>query len=241
MSEPITILLRLLIAHLFAELIFQFSSGSFRGGTPHWKARGLYLQALISAGLAYLLAGLWLIWWLPLLVFLLRIIVGIWKEFRPRKSVYVFTDQLLYVLMLALIWVVVFDKWQSANEFFAAIYSDSQTLLILSAYLFISWPMGILIGMATQKWRDEAGVNAEGLARAGMWIGFFERFLILTFILINQYTAVGLLIAAKSILRFNDKEASTQRKTEYVLIGTLMSFSASVLLAWLIGLALQFI
>ena len=42
-----------------------------------------------------------------------------------------------------------------------------------------------------------------------MWIGFFERFLIFTFILINQYTAIGFLIAAKSVLRFNDKEYGT--------------------------------
>lgn len=75
------------------------------------------------------------------------------------------------------------------------------------------------------------------LARAGMWIGFFERFLIFTFIIIDQYTAKGFLIAAKSVLRFDDKENSTQKKAEYVLIGTLMSFSASLVL----GLFLKYI
>ena len=100
---------------------------------------------------------------------------------------------------------------------------------MIAGYIVVTWPLGILIGVATERWRNEPGVNTEGLAKAGMWIGFFERFLIFTFILIDQYTAIGLLIAAKSVLRFNEKENSTQKKTEYVLIGTLMSFSASLL------------
>jgi len=41
----------------------------------------------------------------------------------------------------------------------------------------------------------------------------------LALILLGQYEAVGLIIAAKSILRFN-----ATKKSEYVLIGTLLSF-----------------
>ncbi len=46
-----------------------------------------------------------------------------------------------------------------------------------------------------------------------------ERLLALALILIGQYEAVGLIITAKSILRFN----ATQ-KSEYVLVGTFLSF-----------------
>jgi ABC-type proline/glycine betaine transport system permease subunit len=56
-----------------------------------------------------------------------------------------------------------------------------------------------------------------------------ERFLILSFILINQWAAIGFLLAAKSIFRFGDlKEGKYQKKTEYILIGTLMSFSIAL-------------
>jgi hypothetical protein len=48
---------------------------------------------------------------------------------------------------------------------------------------------------------------------------------VLTFILLNQFEAVGFLLAAKSILRF--KEAETL-KSEYVLIGTMLSFAIAI-------------
>ncbi|MCG6189305.1 hypothetical protein [Maribellus maritimus] len=50
-------------------------------------------------------------------------------------------------------------------------------------------------------------------------IGIVERFLALALIIMGQYQAVGLIIAAKSILRFKGVQ-----KSEYVLIGTLLSF-----------------
>jgi len=48
-------------------------------------------------------------------------------------------------------------------------------------------------------------------------------------ILVNQFSAVGLIIAAKSILRFKSTE-----KNEYILVGTLLSFGIAVLLGIII-------
>ena len=68
-----------------------------------------------------------------------------------------------------------------------------------------------------------------GLDRAGLWIGRLERTLILTFVLVWRFEAIGLLIAAKSILRFGDASSPGRRKeTEYILIGTLVSFALAV-------------
>ena len=44
----------------------------------------------------------------------------------------------------------------------------------------------------------------------------------------NQYAAIGLLITAKGLLRFSEKDKQ-EEKTEYVLIGSLISFSISVI------------
>jgi len=63
------------------------------------------------------------------------------------------------------------------------------------------------------------------LRNAGRLIGITERFLVLTFMLLNQFAAIGFLIAAKSILRFQGKESI---KTEYVLIGTMLSFGLAI-------------
>ena len=61
---------------------------------------------------------------------------------------------------------------------------------------------------------------------AGALIGSVERWLILIFVCMQRYDALGLLIAAKSIIRFSEKETS---KTEYVLAGTLLSIFIAVL------------
>ena len=60
----------------------------------------------------------------------------------------------------------------------------------------------------------------------GLWIGCTERIIILTFMLANHYDAVGLLVAAKSILRVSDQQA--RKQTEYVLLGTLLSLAVAL-------------
>ena len=65
----------------------------------------------------------------------------------------------------------------------------------------------------------------ESPFRAGGLIGTLERWLILVFVVLGQYEAIGFLLAAKSIIRFKDTETS---KTEYVLAGTLISVAIAV-------------
>lgn len=75
---------------------------------------------------------------------------------------------------------------------------------------------------------EEAKISEElkrGLEKAGRWIGSFERILALFLVLMQQYEAIGFIITAKSILRFSDREL---HKTEYVLVGTLMSFGIAI-------------
>ena len=56
----------------------------------------------------------------------------------------------------------------------------------------------------------------------------------------GQPTGVGFLITAKSILRFGDVKESTQRKlTEYIIIGTFMSFGWGLAIAVLTQLGIQ--
>lgn len=78
---------------------------------------------------------------------------------------------------------------------------------------------------------DKAPLLEEnGLEKAGEWIGYIERFLVLTFILVNQWAGIGFLLAAKSIFRYGDlKENKDIRMTEYVLIGTLCSFTIAII------------
>jgi hypothetical protein len=72
-----------------------------------------------------------------------------------------------------------------------------------------------------------AGRSAEGAGHdaghkgAGRLIGILERTLMLPMILYGQWGAIGLLLAAKSIARF--EELKVRKFAEYYLVGTLMS------------------
>ncbi len=64
-------------------------------------------------------------------------------------------------------------------------------------------------------------------------VGIVERIIILIFVLQNQYSAIGLLIAAKGIIRFNEKDRQ-EIKTEYLVIGTLLSMGIAIVTGLLI-------
>lgn len=72
----------------------------------------------------------------------------------------------------------------------------------------------------------------SGLKEGGMYIGLLERAMIMLLILLGEPTGVGFLIAAKSILRFGEvKEAGQHKMTEYIIIGTFMSFGWGLFIA----------
>lgn len=84
--------------------------------------------------------------------------------------------------------------------------------------------------MATWRKKKKEGQPEElGLENAGFWIGILERVLSYTFIISGQFGAVAFLIGAKSVFRFGDMKEDRQIGfTEYVLIGTLLSFGIAI-------------
>jgi hypothetical protein len=77
--------------------------------------------------------------------------------------------------------------------------------------------------------------NTTGLKGAGTTIGILERILTLTFVFLNQYAAIALVITAKSIARF--EELKKRKFSEYYLIGTL----SSILFAIIVGIISKWI
>lgn len=103
---------------------------------------------------------------------------------------------------------------------------NSQILLLLVALLTQSFVLSTIIRYAMSKWEMPGTANGqESLPEAGKYIGMLERLLIFGFVIAGHWEAVGFLLAAKSIFRFGDLSRAKDRKlTEYVLIGTLLSF-----------------
>jgi hypothetical protein len=79
----------------------------------------------------------------------------------------------------------------------------------------------------TNNLQNTINQQNEDLFNAGKLIGNIERVISLTLLLMGQYEAIGFIIAGKSILRYEGQKTS---KTEYVLIGTLLSFGIAILI-----------
>ena len=83
-----------------------------------------------------------------------------------------------------------------------------------------SFAIGFLMAPFARRLPED--ITAESLPGAGRMIGLMERGLIFAFLMIGQPEGVGLLIAAKSILRFGAVR-DDRALSEYVIIGTLAS------------------
>ncbi|PVA06130.1 DUF3307 domain-containing protein [Thalassorhabdomicrobium marinisediminis] len=80
-------------------------------------------------------------------------------------------------------------------------------------------------------------IRNNGLRDGGRQIGLLERGLIFLFLLTGHPIGAGVLIGAKSILRFGTASRD-QRTAEYVIIGTLASFGWAIVAALLTQAAL---
>jgi hypothetical protein len=142
-----------------------------------------------------------------------------------------FLDQTVHLILILSI-VLLFNKHFEISPLITVSVSIKH-LLIIAVYLICTKPANIFIKEVINAFDIKVSNNgSDDLPNAGKLIGIIERFLVLTFIILNQFDAVGFLIAAKSILRFKDDNTI---KTEYVLIGTMLSFGIAIACGLLIN------
>jgi hypothetical protein len=218
-------LLKLVLAHLLTDFVLQPASWIKSRSERHFASPFLYLHGLLTGGLAWLFIG-WSYWPVALVIFISHTLIDGWKSYRPKTSGWFLIDQALHGIVLLACWYTVFQpEWNSPVAW--KIAAEPLFWVTLTAFVFLTFPAGIAIGLLTRRWREKLPGH-EGLAEAGRWIGIIERCIVFIFVLKGQYSAIGLLVAAKSILRFGD-DKKTEIKTEYLLIGTLISIGVSLL------------
>lgn len=66
----------------------------------------------------------------------------------------------------------------------------------------------------------DSSPRRHGMPNAGMYIGWLERAIVMTAIVMGEHTLVGFVIAAKAIIRFKETELDF---AEYFLLGTFLS------------------
>ncbi len=218
-------LVKLLLAHLFTDFILQPSSWIESRNSKHFTSPKLYLHGLVTALVAWTFIG-WNYWIVALIILVTHVIIDGWKSYQKQTSIYFLVDQLLHAIVIAACWYFTFFNWTDITFAFNKFNQDADFWFLVTGFVFLTAPAGIIIGQLTKNWRDKIS-DSENLANAGKWIGIAERIIILIFVLQNQYSAIGLLIAAKGIIRFSEKDRQ-EIKTEYLVIGTLFSMALAI-------------
>ena len=169
-------------------------------------------------------------------VMVTHFIIDAIKSYASPTTFAFIIDQAAHISVAIILWALLTQQFTALLQHIYAI--NYQHLVLLLAYLIILSPTSIVIKQLLSPWTQELEelTNPKRtselvqlpvqrtLAMAGQRIGYLERLLILTFVLLNQFAAIGFLIAAKSIFRFGDLTKSEDKKlTEYVLLGTLTS------------------
>lgn len=231
--EIYQILILQLIAHLSSDFIFQSDLWSRHKRRYGFLSKTLYWHAFLVFMFSYVLSFQWDFIPFSITIALTHLLIDGYKiklgnirigKRKPFKRFTFFIDQFLHLTIIGLA-VYIFNKYYYLNSYMTVPLTKHQLLIILG-YLICLKPSNILIKEVFGAYKLKSISNpGTDLLNAGKLIGNIERVLTLTLLILGQYEAIGFLIAGKSILRY---EGVKTAKTEYVLIGTLLSFGIAI-------------
>ncbi|MDE6513610.1 MAG: DUF3307 domain-containing protein, partial [Muribaculaceae bacterium] len=174
----------------------------------------------------------WSAWPILVIILLSHFAIDFFKVQSVKRGLTAFLcDQFAHYVVIAGVWWAFFVR----GVYPVVIHPLAASFLIKAcAFIAVLVPVSVFIKLFLEyeKWIPNEP-SLQGMPNAGRWIGFLERVLILTFIFSNNIDGIGFLLAAKSIFRFGELRRSKDVKvTEYVLIGTLLSFAAAILIGF---------
>lgn len=226
------IFLKFLLAHILGDFVFQSDKWVKDKEDRKVKSVKLYFHIGIHALLLLLILqfNLQKCWLGFLLIIVSHYAIDILKLYLQKKKTkraWFFIDQILHFLII-IIATSFYDDFKLSAENLIT----EKLLLLLIFLLLVIFVSAIIIKLIITQWNPEKKKeNDDSLAKAGRYIGILERLFVFTFVITNHWEAIGFLLAAKSVFRFGDLTSSKDRKlTEYILIGTLLSFGFAILL-----------
>lgn len=224
--------LKWLLAHLLGDFIFQPTSWVKDKEQKTFRSPKLYLHLLIHLALLILLS-LHIKYWLGIavitLVHGLTDIAKLTFQNKKNKSTLFFVDQIIHIATI----LIVANLYTPFITDFIHSYSIEKIILLTICILLCTTVSSHIIRVLISRWSPENTEDKDdSLANAGSFIGMMERIMVFAFVISGNFSAVGFLLGAKSIFRFGDlTEAKDRKLTEYILIGTLLSFGIALLIS----------
>ncbi len=228
------LLIKLLLAHFIGDFLLQPKSWVTEKENKKLKSPQFYMHILLHGLLYLLVLWNWNYWLLALLLMLTHGIIDIIKLYAQKednKPKWFLIDQGLHIISIVALWYI----WSGTSFNFHEWAQNVEFWSYITAILFLTVVSSIIIQILMSNWSKALNDrNDASLSNAGKYIGILERLFVFTFIMTGNWAAIGFLLAAKSVFRFGDLRESKDRKlTEYILIGTLLSFGIAVATAML--------
>jgi hypothetical protein len=217
-------LIKLLIAHLLADFLFQTKK---MVDNKKWLSKEMFLHVFIVFVTTFLFS---FNLYISLIISILHYLIDggkleINKTKLPKPIVFLI-DQIAHILIIILVWCIHFDNANSVAKTLLIPFQNYKISLILLGFLLVTTPYGFFIGMVTKRFQKNKNKKIK-TDKNGFLIGIFERLIILTFVLLAEYGAIGFLITGKSIIRFSAKNEDIN--SEYVLLGTMISYGMTII------------
>jgi hypothetical protein len=224
--------LKLLLAHILGDFVFQPEKWVKDKEENKVKSIKLYFHIgihtiLLLGVLQFNLQEYWLGFLLIIISHYIVDVLKLYLQKKKTKRTWFFIDQITHISILLLA-----SSFYVNFSFSMENIITENNLLLLIFILLIVYVSSVIIKIIITQWNPEIKKeNDDSLAKAGRYIGILERLFVFIFVITNHWEAIGFLLAAKSVFRFGDLTSSKDRKlTEYILIGTLLSFGFAILL-----------
>ena len=225
----IALTIKLILAHLIGDFLLQPQKWVLHKETYKHKSKFLYWHVLVHLGALILVLQANFNYWLGIIIIVVShyLIDVIKLHLKPKTNNRLLfgLDQLAHLMVIAFV-VRIYENY----KFNIDVFFEPKTLLFITSLICITKASSIIMKTIISKWDLKEYTEEASLKDAGAYIGILERLFVFMFIITNHWEGVGFLIAAKSVFRFGDLSTAKDRKlTEYILIGTLLSFGLAIL------------
>ena len=236
------LLLKFLAAHFLGDFVFQTKKMVLNKHKTFYFAGHIAIHSVL---MCMFLANDHM-WWAILVVTIFHALFD-WLKLKLsskiKAPILFIADQMVHIATIIAV-LMIFSTLEISFDFI----NKPHIWLVLLAVILVTKVTAVLIRILLSPYQQYKKVqeysvqitNEKVLFNAGKYIGILERLFIFGFVIANFWEGIGFLLAAKSIFRFGDLNNAKERHlTEYVLIGTFLSFGCAIVVGLIFNYVLH--